>query len=202
MAATMVIQSYLQVIEEMAMLDPPSFVFGGIAEDALLDHRISRPHSDIDVMVVRDELDERLRQGEALGFDGFEVYYEPVRDKPLVLGGHRGDLNLELGILDRDDQGHYFTVADRAGDLYNIRLPDDLFAYPATLIEGTPIHTLSPLALYQIRAGLDITRTFGGLRPKDLVAQRRLKAVFLPDRPESALRPRIGSVSLRSGTHV
>ena len=125
------------------------------------------------------------------------MYYEPVRDKPLVLGGHRGDLNLELGILDRDDQGHYFTVADRAGDLYKIRLPDDLFAYPATLIEGTPIHTLSPLALYQIRAGLDITKTFGGLRPKDLSPQRRLRETFLADRAKAALEPGIESETHR-----
>jgi hypothetical protein len=82
----------------MAELDPPLFVFGGIAEDALLDHQLSRPHSDIDVMVLRDELSQRLVQCETLGFKGFEVYYEPIRDKPLVLGGRKGSLNLELGI--------------------------------------------------------------------------------------------------------
>lgn len=190
---------YLEVIKEMGELDPPLFVFGGIAEDALLDHELSRPHSDIDVMVLRDELSQRLGQCEALGFNGFEAYYEPIRDKPLVLGGHRGSLNLELGILDRDERGHYFTVTDRAGDLYRIYLPDDLFTYPVTLIEGTPIRTLSPLALYQVRAGLDITRTFGGLRPKDIAPQRRLRTVFLADRAEAALRPRIENVPFRSG---
>jgi hypothetical protein len=182
---------YLEVIEAMAGLDPPLFVFGGIAEDALLDHELSRPHSDIDVMVLRGELDQRLRQCEALGFDHFEVYYEPVPGRPLVLGGRRGDLNLELGILDRDGRGHYITVAGEAGDLYNIYLPDGSFAHPATRIGGRPIQTLSPLALYQIRAGLDITRTFGGLRPKDMPAQRRLRAAFFADRAEEVLRPRI-----------
>jgi hypothetical protein len=182
---------YLEVIEAMAGLDPPLFVFGGIAEDALLYHELSRPHSDIDVMVLRGELGQRLRQCEALGFDGFEVYYEPVPGRPLVLGGHRGSLNLELGILDKDGHNHYFTVADEAGGLYNIYLPDGSFACPVTRIGGRPIQTLSPLALYQIRAGLDITRTFGGLRTKDIAAQRRLKAAFLADRAEEALRPRI-----------
>jgi len=183
--------SYLELIKEMAGLDPPLFVFGGIAEDALLDHQLSRPHSDIDVMVVRDELNERLGQCEALGFDGFEVFYEPIRDRPLVLGGHSGSLNLELGILDKDGAGPYFTVTDSAGELYRIKLPSDLFAYPATMIEDTPIHTLSPLALYQIRAGLDTAKTFGGLRPKDIAPQRRLRSVFLADRPHAALGPEI-----------
>ncbi len=182
---------YLEVIEAMAGLDPPLFVFGGIAEDALLDHELSRPHSDIDVIVLREELGQRLRQLEALGFDHFEVYYEPIPGMPLVLEGHRGGLNIEPGILDRDGRGHYFTVADEVGERYNIYLPDDAFAYPATRIEGTPIQTLSPLALYQIRAGLDTTRTFGGLRPKDVAVQRRLRTVFLADRAEAALRPGI-----------
>jgi hypothetical protein len=141
-------------------------------------------------MVLRDELGQRLSQCEALGFDGFEVYYEPIRGRPLVLGGHRGGLNLELGILDRDGRGHYFTVADEAGERYNIYLPDGSFAYPVTRIEGRPIQTLSPLALYQLRAGLDITRTFGGMRPKDIAPQRRLRAAFLADQAEEALRPR------------
>lgn len=190
---------YLEVIKEMEALDPPLFVFGGVAEDALLDHGLSRPHSDIDVMVLREELSERLGQCRTLGFDGFEVYYEPIPDKPLVLGGHSGNLNLELGILDRDERGHYFTVAGRTGDLYRIYLPDDLFSYPATLIEDIPVRTLSPLALYQIRSGLDITGTFGGLRPKDVAPQRRLRTVFLAGRAEDALRPGIETVSLRSG---
>lgn len=192
-------QTYLEVIKEMAALDPPLFVFGGIAEDALLDHELSRPHSDIDVMVLREELSQRLGQCETLGFNGFEAYYEPIREMPLVLGGHRGSLNLELGILDRDARGHYFAVTDRAGDLYRVYLPDDLFDYPATLIEGTLMHTLSPLALYQVRAGLEITKTFGGLRPKDLAPQRRLRALFLADRADAALRPRIENVSSHSG---
>lgn len=87
----------LEVIQTMARLDPPMFVFGGIAEDALLDHELSRPHSDIDVMVLRDELSQRLRQCETLGFNDFEVYYEPIPDRALVLGEHSSGLNLELG---------------------------------------------------------------------------------------------------------
>ncbi len=93
--------------------------------------------------------------------------------------------------MDTDDHGHYFAVVDEAGNLCNVYLPDELFTYPVNLIEGTPIHTLSPLALYQIRAGLGITRSFGGLRPKDMAVQRRLRTAFFAYQAEAALRPRI-----------
>jgi hypothetical protein len=188
-------QSYLELITSMSELDPPLFVFGGVAEDALLDHKVSRPYADIDVMVLRDELGQRKSQCEALGFRDFEVNYEAIRGRPLVLGARVGSLNLELGVCDKDADGKYFTVIDEAGNLCNIRAPDDLFAYPVTSIEGTPIHTISPLALYQIREGLGITRSFGPLRPKDLAVQRRLKSAFFADHAEDTLKPRIEKLS-------
>lgn len=66
--------------------------------------------------------------------------------------------------------------------------------------QARPYITLSPLALYQIRAGLGITRSFGGLRPKDIAAQRRLRTTFLADWAEEALRPKTEkSVQLNNG---
>jgi hypothetical protein len=188
-------QSYLELIEAIAELDPPLFVFGGVAEDALLDRKLSRPHGDIDIMVLRDELGRQKEQCEQLGFSNLEVFYEPIGGRPLVLGGREGGLNLELGVCDIDGDAYYFSVIDEAGDLCRIYAPDDIFAHPATVIEGTPIHTVSPLALYQIRAGLDITKSFGPLRRRDIAAQRRLRTNLLADRPDVALRPRIEKLS-------
>ena len=184
-------ESYLELIGAISELDPPLFVFGGVAEDALLDRRLSRPHADVDVMVARDELGQRMRQCDAIGFRDFEVNYEAIRGRPLVLSAQAGELYLELGVCDSDTDGYYFAVIDQASHLCNIRVTEDLFAYPATLIEGTPVHTISPLALYQIREGLGITGSFGALRPKDLAVQHRLKSAFLADHAEEKLRPRI-----------
>ena len=184
-------RSYLELIGAISEQDPPLFVFGGVAEDALLDRGLSRPHADIDLMVLRDELGQRTRQCEALGFRDFEVNYQAIRGRPLALGARAGDLYLELGVCDNDADGSYFTVIDDTGDLCNIRVPDDLFAYPATPINDTLIHTISPLALYQIREGLGITRAFGPLRTKDLAVQRRLRSAFFANLAEETLKPRI-----------
>ena len=42
---------YLGLLRDLASLDPPVFVFGGIAEEALLDGAVSLSHGDLDVLI-------------------------------------------------------------------------------------------------------------------------------------------------------
>lgn len=51
------VTSYSELIERLSALDPPVFVFGGFAEDAVLHGKVTRRHGDVDVLVVRDQLD-------------------------------------------------------------------------------------------------------------------------------------------------
>jgi hypothetical protein len=68
---------YLPLLRELASIDPPAFIFGGIAEDALLNGEIDSSHEDVDLLVPRDQLGISLKQLGALGFGDFAVYYEP-----------------------------------------------------------------------------------------------------------------------------
>ena len=71
-------------------------------------------------------------------------------------------------------------------------MPVDLFRWPSTVIDGVSIHTLSPLALIQLRAGLSATRAFGPERPgKDDVTQVRMIETFFRDTDPERLRPTI-----------
>lgn len=72
--------SYLPIIERLASLHPQVYIFGGIAEDALLDGSITRPHGDVDVLVGRATLDLHLTQLGSIGFPDFEVFFEPARN--------------------------------------------------------------------------------------------------------------------------
>jgi len=65
---------YRLLLKQLAALSPPLFVMGGFAEDALLHHRITRQHGDLDVLIVRSQLNQRLQQLKPLGFAEFEVY--------------------------------------------------------------------------------------------------------------------------------
>ncbi len=187
---------YLPLLRELASLDPPAFIFGGIAEDVLLNGEIDSSHEDVDLLVPRDQLEISLKQLGALGFGDFAVYYEPRRGRPLVMGSLKGDLAVELSLVDYDATGSpYFAVRTDAGAVA-ISMPQDMFDWPPTNIHGVAIRTLSPLALIQTRAGLTATGAFGPPRPgKDAPRQVRLIDAFFPEAVEDSLLPPITSIA-------
>ena len=121
-------------------------MFGSVAEAVLLDGELSETHGDVDVAIPRTELGLRQGQLAVLGFDAFNVYYEPRPGLPLVYGSARGDLALELSLVDFDPAGIPFFAVRTNGRAVAISLPADLFLWPPTVIDQVEIHTLSPLA--------------------------------------------------------
>jgi hypothetical protein len=96
----------------MATLSPPLFIMGGFAEDALLYHRITRQHNDLDVLVVRSQLNQCLEQLKPLGFTEFEVYLEESPGRPFVLGADADNLHIEIGIGNAEPSGSYSFEVD------------------------------------------------------------------------------------------
>jgi hypothetical protein len=186
----------MPLLRELSPLDPPLFVFGGIAESVLLEGMPSASHGDVDVLIRRDQLELQAKHLGELGFHDFAVYYEPRPGKPLVLGSSRGGLALELNLLDQDATGSpYFAVRTDNG-VVAISLPRDLFDWAPTTIGGVTIRTLSPLALIQIRAGLTTTGVFGPPRPgRDKSRQTQLIETFFPSASEESLQPRIAAIA-------
>ena len=187
---------FLGLLRELSALEPPLFVFGSVAEALLLDGELFESHGDVDVVVSRTEIEWRLRQLAVLGFEAFSVYYEPRPGLPLVYGSTRGDLALELGLVDYDSAGDPFFAVRTDEGAVAISVPADLFEWPPTVIGGVSIHTLSPLALVQLRAGASATRAFGPERPgKDDVRQARMIETFFRDADPERLRPTITPIS-------
>jgi hypothetical protein len=179
----------LDLIGRLMALEPPLFLFGGFAEDAVLHGRLTRPHADVDVFVWRDDLPMHLEQAGALGFLSFRTRFESAPGKPLAIGAVADGLDLEFCVADRASDGRgYFEVPGRDGQRW-IWLPEDALTWPVALLEGLTVRTVSPLTLYQIREA--VAETFGGPRPKDLVAQAALRARFFGDTCDDDLRPRV-----------
>jgi hypothetical protein len=167
--------SYFELIQRVSRLHPPWYVFGGVAEDAVLDASLRSPHADLDVLVSRNELSERMVQAESVGFGSLSTYYEPLPGLPLVVGGSSGGLGLEFGIADRDAAGYFFIAGSSDGRLHRIDVTDELFGHPPIVIEGVKLHVVSPLALYQMRDAFMRLGTFGPPRDKDVARQSRLR---------------------------
>jgi hypothetical protein len=179
-------------IRDLAAVTPPLFVMGGFAEDALLFHRIMGQHADLDVLVIRHQLNPCLQQLEALGLVGSAADLSETPGVPLVLGAGKDMPKIELWVCTPEPGGGYsFDVEGQPEPTrWRIFLPEDTFRYPATTLEGMAIQTISPLALYQLRAISAMTRSRGDKRTKDLAMQARLLQAFLADNDEQTLTPR------------
>jgi hypothetical protein len=183
--------SYLPLLEQLASFEPAVFVFGGIAEDALLDRSITRPHGDVDVLVARDLLARHLENCRSIGFDGFEVLFESIPGVPLVMGANHNGWSLELGVFDEIEPGIPSFVLPVGDGLVRASLPDDSLRHPVASIDGVPIRTVSPLGLFHLRQALMVTGALGPARDKDRTAQARLREELLPEASDADLAPRL-----------
>lgn len=197
MAAEGLAKRQLELIEALAALEPPLSFMGGYAEDALLAGKVTRAHEDVDVVFPRSQQELRLAQMAELGFGDWEIWGEAAPGVPFYLFGQNGDLKLDLGVADEADgklwmQVHRlaFTVAGRQAPAgYRLRLPDDLFEQPLVELEGIAIKPISPLGLYQIRAGVARRNSFGPLSDRQLATMAQLRDRFFPGRSDEELLP-------------
>ena len=146
MAAADLRAGYLELIRKLGAVRPTIFVFGGYAEDALIYGRTMRDHSDIDVMIRRRELEMRLPQFAALGFDHFDTYYELIPGKPQVLNVSATactGVSIVCPTLTR------LLLVDRRT---RYACTTTLQIQPPASSSRVCMQTISPLMLYRIRA--------------------------------------------------
>jgi hypothetical protein len=187
---------YSSLLETLMTFEPPMHVFGGFAEDALLHGTSVRTHDDVDVLVGREELEAQLRNARGIGFASQEVRFEPIDGMPMVIGTSDGTLYLEISVYDRTTEGVvFFHIPDQGGRLFRVDLSDGVFDHPLSDLDDIALRTVSPLALYQIRAGITMAGGFGPPRPKDVTSQEALRTRFFPHASPESLQPRMTELS-------
>ena len=132
---------------------------------------------------------EHLRRFGDWGFPAFEIYFEVVPGSPLVYHSALDGIDLELGVFDDLVPGRPSFVLPTDDGLTRVTLSNDSFSHPLSQIDSVPIRTISPLALYQMRAAFMRTGSFGPPRPKDEAAQAQLRTVLLANEPLESLEP-------------
>jgi hypothetical protein len=189
-----------QILEKLAVFTPLTpfvFIMGGFAEDALLGNELDRPHKDLDLLARPGTLAAITAQLEAVQSGGWEVVLAGASGQPLMLRGQAGSLELEIYQTVPDADGFSFEVpAQGPASRLRLFLPEDTFAYPATVLDGLAIQTVSPLALALMRASSAQTRhgAAAGKRARDLAMLARLRETFLSAYDEAQLQPRIEAV--------
>ena len=193
----------LALVEQFQAFDPPPFLMGGVAEDALLNGGYTRPHGDLDLLVERSELADLHGHLRSLGYHAWATKGENASGEPFYLASLGSSVLLELGVADRNDHGdlyleiarvHYTFESGEPPVGYRVYLPADTFTYPPVTLEGSQVRCMSPLAACQLRMGIGSRGTFGPLRDSDREASARLRAKFFPSEDESALMPRVESL--------
>ena len=144
------------------------------------------------MLVGRVDLAEHLERFAEWGFPSFEIYFEVVPGSPLVYHAASDGIELELGVYDELVPGRPSFVLPADEGLTRVTLPSDSLTHPLGRIDGVSIRTISPLALYQMRAAIMRTGVFGPPRPKDEVAQARLRTGPLAGLPVDELEPEFG----------
>jgi hypothetical protein len=182
---------WLPIVAELCALDSPVWVIGSIAEEALLEGSVTLEHSDIDLLVSRNDLSRHIAGIEAIGYPSPRVHFEVVPGQPLVLKAARDGMPLEIGVYDEKEPGVASFVLPTGDRLTRFILPDDTLNHPLTEIDGTSIRTVSPLALYHLREAFILTGVFGHPRGQDVAVQARLRDRLLSDATEDELRLRI-----------
>ena len=183
----------LELAAALSALEPPVFMFGGVAEDAVLDGALTRPHSDVDVLLPRHELDLRLQQFAALGYTNWETWLSDSTGRAQVLHSADHAAELEVSIFDGEAGAYWFELENPRGGHFHFHAPPDIFGHGPVSLDGLAVRTVTPHALYMIRAALIKAGSFGEPRPNDLAVQPRLRAL-LDGVDEAALEPRLDSV--------
>jgi hypothetical protein len=181
-------------------MTPQPFIMGGFAEDAVLYHRSTRPHEDIDWFITRDQLEAYDKVAKQLGFPKMGIYGKTSSGKPFYIAWTKDEsFWIECLIADRDEKGNlYCELAELNFDTtglppfkpFRLFLPHDILSYSPVQFENFELKTISPLGLYQIRTGLNKYKTFGEYRDKDKKAAKGLKEVFFQHLNDKDLIPK------------
>ena len=189
-----------QILEQLAALTaltPFVFIMGGLAEDVLLGDELDQPHKDLDLLARPGTLAALTGQLETVQSGEWQVVLAGVSGQPLMLRGQAGSLELEIYQALSEPDGFSIEVPPQgpAGRL-RLFLPEDTFVYPATVLEGLAIQTVSPLSLALMRASSVQTRhaADAGKRARDLAMLARLRAAFLAGYDEALFQPRFEPV--------
>jgi hypothetical protein len=143
-----------QILELASKERQQPYLTGGFAEDAVLYHKPTRQHFDIDWFMLRDDLDHYKVLAERLGFKTINTYGKGASGEPFYMSCTADEsLWIDFAIADTDGDGNtYAEIAELLFDatdmppLRPIRIyfDRDVLNFPVTEFDGIELQTVSP----------------------------------------------------------
>ena len=140
-----------QILELASKDKQQPYLTGGFAEDAVLYHRPTRQHFDIDWFMLRGDLEYYKMLAERLGLRTINTYGKGASGQPFYMSCTSDEtLWIDFAIADRDVNGNtYVEIAELLFDttglppLKPIRIyfDADIFNYPVTEFDGLGLQT-------------------------------------------------------------
>jgi hypothetical protein len=182
---------------ELAALSPPLYLMGGIAEEALLHGRLSPHHADLDVLALPAHWAWQAPALVALGFAAAPgTIAQPAAGRPAVLRRPTGSLQVEVWLaVPAPGRGFALDLPRQApAGFFQLSLPADTFGHPPVTVAGLTLYTVSPLALYLLRAASSLTRGTAQQRERDRAIQAQLRQALLAGYPVIDLRANLADL--------
>jgi hypothetical protein len=136
------------------------YLAGGFAEDALLYHRPSREHLDIDWFILRPDLGYYLDLAKKFGCTTCRAFGNNASGEPFYLSCTADEsLWIDLAIAEVDQGGNiYAEIAELLFDTtdlppltpFRMYFDKDVLHYPLTKLDGLELQTISPLGLLTV----------------------------------------------------
>lgn len=176
-----VTQKQVEFIQDTFMNNLPVRLYGGYAEEALLEGDITRKHHDVDMVALRKDKDQLKTDFENMGSNVEEVF-EKEADKPYKLLVKKGEVETDVALLDWDDERNQPFAETRTPDGRKVRAYFDhsSFNQEPQKLGDLEVKAVSPLMQMQMREAFWLVKR-GEPRQQDLDKQEALRQRFFPD---------------------
>lgn len=173
-------QKQVKFIDDAFDRDLPVRLYGGYAEEALLEGRVTRGHHDVDMVALRKDGDDIRLGFENLGCNVSE-HTEDGADKPYKFLVKRGGVEADIAFLDWDEDRNqpYAETATPEGKKVRAYFDRGALAQGTQQLDGMGVQTVSPLMQMQMREAFWLVKR-GEPRQQDLDKQEALRQKFFP----------------------
>ena len=174
-------QKQVEFIKDTFKNNVPVRLYGGYAEEALLNSSVTRSHHDVDMVVLRKDGDDVKLALENIGCNVQECT-EEGGEKPYKFLVKKDEVEADIAFLDWDEERGqpYADTKTTDGKKVRVYFDKEGFGQQPQNLGNLSVETVSPLMQMQMREAFWLVKR-GKPRQQDLEKQEELRQKFFPN---------------------